>query len=95
MDSIFLAENLMRHGWWREAEAALNRADVSASDRLLESCALTLRREAVERFAAGQSVSDLLAALDRHTVEWALREYCGEGASIWQTESVKANGLTD
>ena len=95
MDGVILAENLMRRGWWSEAEAALNRPDVSPSDRLLETCALTLRREAVERLNAGQSASDLLPDLDRYTVDWVMREYCGEGSSIWQTASEEANGLTD
>lgn len=48
MDSVKLSEQLMKRGWWHEAEMALIRLDVSPSERLLQGSALILRHKCVE-----------------------------------------------
>ena len=101
MDSIQLSEQLMRRGWWREAEEALRRRDVAPADRLLQGSALVLRREAVEWLKANRDMSvdemklRMLRRFDAYTINWVLNEYAGEGALVWRTGKEKANGQTD
>lgn len=102
MDSINLAEKLMAKGWWDEAESALQNPGVDSSNRLLESYALTSRKECVEWFTSNNtghsSVQDLYLQMvdlfDLYTARWVLNNYVGEGSISWQRNE-KANGLTD
>lgn len=101
MDGIELCEKLMALGWWREAEAALYRPDVSTADRLLQGCALVCRRECVEWVSAhadlpAESVrAALLRRFDVYTVNWTMREYRGDGALIWRAENARASDRMD
>ena len=100
-DSLALSEKLMRLGWWHEAELALENDDVSPSDRLLQGSALLCRRECVEWLMAHNDMPEdtmrlhMLKQFDIYTVGWVLREYSGEGALKWRTESGRVNDLTD
>ena len=100
MDSLDLSDRLMMRGWWHEAEAVLDRPDVSASDRLLQGCCLICRKECVEWIAAHPEipVDDLPARLlrdfDVYTVQWVLHQYAGEGAPQWRRNE-KASDLMD
>lgn len=101
MDSIGLSEQLMRRGWWDEAQEVLNREDVAPADRTLQTAALICRRECAV-WAAQQDIglpldgleAGMLARFDRYTVHWYFREYTGEGSLGWR-RNARANARTD
>lgn len=101
MDSVKLSEQLMRRGWWHEAELALDRQDVMPSERLLHGSALILRRECVEYLKAHRDMPieemklRMLRNFDVYTINWTLHDYVGEGSLTCQPENEKANDLTD
>lgn len=101
MDGIERSEKLMRRGWWSEAEASIQREDVSPANRKFQSALLECRKECAE-FAAGLDLlmpldhleRVLLERFDKYTVYWYFKSYAGEGSLSWR-RSARANAQTD
>lgn len=96
---IRLSEQLMIRGWWKEAEAAIAKSDMTPSNRILQKCLMEARRECVEwineRKNQPISTRDLLREFDRYTVFWALHDYMGKDSAEWQLKSAKVSDLMD
>lgn len=100
MDGIDLSEQLMRRGWWSEAEEAINREDVAPADRTLQLASLTCRRECAAWAAQNLQTREadlmryMLIRFDRYTVYWYFKHYTGEGSLEWR-RSARENAQTD
>lgn len=96
---IQLSEELMKRGWWAEAERAISSPELTQSTKTLQKALLAARMECVEWINSRENDEitprDLLAEFDRYTVYWVLNDYCGEDVQRWRLKSAKVNGLTD
>jgi len=98
-----LQEELMRRGWWDEAERMLHRLEFHPAERTLQGCLIHERRACVERciqihrqgIQPEKVFHELERYFDQYTILWTLQGYMGDGSELWRGRNEKASGPMD